>query len=58
MKTILPEFIKQAKKNSPSSIRKRLEYDSTPDLKLLSDSENPEIQALCRVMGLNAKQPK
>ena len=25
---------------------------------LLLKSENPEIQALCRVMGLNAKQPK
>lgn len=55
-KTELPDFIKKAKVSNPSSAARILRKDDTADLALLSKSENPEIQALCRV--LNVKLPK
>lgn len=55
-KVELSADIKNARAAKPSSLTRALTKDDSSDLELLLKSENPEIQALCRVLNLNDRQ--
>ncbi len=51
----LPDHIKVVR-DERLSLKQAKDKEKEEDLKLLSKSENPEIQALCRVLGLDVKR--